>query len=87
MKGELCGQRENARAMRTVEIDEGSLCEKRTIAVDEGFYAKGEFLRVEWTTGSLRFADWLLRLRDLEYNRVDVEGGGPSDALSSGEPA
>ena len=45
MKGELCGQRENARAMRTVEIDEESRTKKRTIAVDEGFCAKGELLR------------------------------------------
>ena len=56
MKGELCGQRGNARAMRTAEID-------------EGFCAKGGLLRRLWATVPLRFVRRLPRLRDLGYNK------------------
>lgn len=84
MKGELCGQRGNARAMRTVEIDEGPC-------------AKGGLLRRLCATVSLRFVRRLPRLRDLGYNKKIAWGRGsppnvigvgcPSIAKEAGEPA
>lgn len=63
IKGGLCGQRGNARAMRTAKID-------------EGFCAKGGLLRRLWATVPLRFVRRLPRLRDLGYNKEIAWGTG-----------
>lgn len=84
IKGGLCGQRGNARAMRTAKID-------------EGFCAKGGLLRRLWATVPLRFVRRLPRLRDLGYNKKIAWGRGepaqrdragcPSIAKEAAEPA